>query len=78
MSSTQKKYAGTKKERVFPHRHCSICFKLIPEFSDGYCSQECRNYKRNRRRGRKGKIMKFILSYGIIIALVAIMFLVFI
>ncbi|MBD3187796.1 DUF2116 family Zn-ribbon domain-containing protein [Candidatus Bathyarchaeota archaeon] len=74
--SPSKKKSG-KKERVFPHRHCSICFKMIPEFSDGYCSYECRNYKKMRKKVRYKKILKYILSYGVIIVLVLVLFLAF-
>ncbi|MHA1749798.1 MAG: DUF2116 family Zn-ribbon domain-containing protein [Promethearchaeota archaeon] len=76
VSSIKKKHV-IKKDKVFPHKHCIICDKIIPEFSDGYCSDACRNYKKINKKNRNKKAAKLILSYGIIFALIIIMIIIF-
>jgi predicted nucleic acid-binding Zn ribbon protein len=47
MSTQQKKrFIDPMQEKVFPHKHCSVCTKMVPEYSDGYCSARCRVFEK--------------------------------
>ncbi|MHA1370292.1 MAG: DUF2116 family Zn-ribbon domain-containing protein [Promethearchaeota archaeon] len=71
-----KKKSGAR-EKIFPHRHCSICFKMIPEYSDGYCSKECRTYGTKKDKLDKKSIIKRVASYAIVVGLMLILIVVF-
>ncbi|MFX0099442.1 MAG: DUF2116 family Zn-ribbon domain-containing protein [Candidatus Hodarchaeota archaeon] len=75
MSSSRKKYTPATKERFVPHRHCMVCNKIVPEFSDGYCSHRCRMYGTQKNRGGKKRLIRLISSVGIIGAFVIILLL---
>lgn len=70
MSQPQKKrYADPSAEKVFPHKHCSTCSKMIPEYSDGYCSARCRGYEKQKSGNQKKKWLLWIIG-GAAIAIV--------
>ncbi len=73
MSQPQKKrYADTSSEKIFPHKHCGICSKMIPEFGDGYCSAQCRDYDKQKSSKSKKKWLIWI-TVGVSIAFVLIL-----
>lgn len=71
MSINTSKYSKYKeKNDIFPHKHCSICFKLIPEedweFGE-YCSLECQNQTESQKKGKKKRTIFMIGSYAVMI-----------
>nr|MDO8086290.1 DUF2116 family Zn-ribbon domain-containing protein [Candidatus Sigynarchaeum springense] len=75
MSKPQKKrYSDAMAEKIFPHKHCSICTKMIPEFGDGYCSAQCRGYDKQKSQKDKRKWLIWIIA-GVSIAFVLILML---
>jgi predicted nucleic acid-binding Zn ribbon protein len=70
MSQPQKKrYADPAAEKVFPHKHCSTCTKMVPEYSDGYCSTQCRGFEKRKSTRDKKKWLMWIIG-GAAIAIV--------
>ncbi len=70
MSQPQKKrYTDPSSEKVFPHKHCSTCMKMVPEFGDGYCSAQCRGYEKQKSGKTKKKWILWI-GAGAAIAIV--------
>ena len=76
MKSARKKYTPAVKERFVPHRHCMVCNKIVPEFSDGYCSTRCRMYGTRKDKGGKKKLIRLISSVGVIGAFVVVLLLI--
>ncbi len=70
MSQPQKKrYADASSEKILPHKHCSTCSKMVPEFGDGYCSAQCRGYEKQKSGKTKKKWLMWIVG-GASIAIV--------
>jgi predicted nucleic acid-binding Zn ribbon protein len=63
-TSQKKKYANAGQEKIFPHKHCGTCNKIIPEYADGYCSAECRNRTMKKEKPNKKKIIRTLLIVG--------------
>ncbi len=69
----KKKYA-TPEEKIFPHKHCSVCNKMVPEYSDGYCSAKCRGFeKRKEKRGKKKWVIWLIGGALIAVLLIVVL-----
>lgn len=75
MTSSRKKFTTGAKERFLSHRHCTVCNKIVPEFSDGYCSTRCRMYGTRKDKGGKKRLIRIISTVGIIGAFVVILLL---
>jgi len=63
------------EEKVFPHKHCARCDKMVPEFSDGYCSNACRGIS-NVKTSRSKKRMIGWIGIGAALAIVVVILLV--
>ena len=58
MSQPQKKrYADASAEKILPHKHCSTCSKMVPEFGDGYCSAQCRGFEKQKSGKKRMKMV---------------------
>lgn len=58
------------KSEVFPHKHCTVCNKMIPEDDnefDTYCSLECSGYTSSQKKNKKKKNWIMFGSYGVMI-----------
>ncbi|MBN2154059.1 MAG: DUF2116 family Zn-ribbon domain-containing protein [Candidatus Lokiarchaeota archaeon] len=75
MSQSRKRYADASAEKIFPHKHCSTCSKIVPEFGDGYCSAQCRGYEKQKSSKDKRKWLTWIIV-GVTIAFVFVLVLV--
>lgn len=64
MKAPPKKYTRGETDKIFPHKHCSRCSKMVPEFGDGYCSNECRHFGKRKEKGDKRKLIKTIGTIG--------------
>ncbi len=71
--STKRKYTGVPEDKVFQHKHCVTCNKMVPEFGDGYCSNECRNFGKRRDKMDKKKIFSYIGSIGVVVVMVIVL-----
>ena len=71
MSKFSSKYNQYKDiESVFPHKHCSVCKKMIPE-DDGefeeYCSAECSGQILGQKKNKKKRNIIMVGSYAVMI-----------
>lgn len=70
MSVGKQKYSKYDKysynAEIFPHKHCPVCNKMIPEDED-YCSEECRMIATKEEKGSKKKIIIFVVIYIVVI-----------
>jgi len=64
--SKYEKYSYTKD--IFPHKHCPVCDKMMPEKQD-YCSEECAKISKKKDKGSKKKIFFFVAIYIVVIVL---------
>ncbi|RLI62858.1 MAG: DUF2116 family Zn-ribbon domain-containing protein [Promethearchaeia archaeon] len=70
------KYDKYKNDGIFPHKHCPICFKIIPEEGTEYgeyCSAECAGVKKTEKKSKKRRYIIMFASYGIMIVVFVIM-----
>ncbi|MHA1727798.1 MAG: DUF2116 family Zn-ribbon domain-containing protein [Promethearchaeota archaeon] len=71
-----KKYQdGSKQSEIFPHKHCSVCSRMIPPDQE-YCSDECRlktNYKKKTQKKKNYRtfgIIAFVIVAVIIVMVI--------
>ena len=75
MSTTsKKKFANASEEKIFPHKHCGRCEKMVPEFSDGYCSNKCRGIDTVKSTHQKKRLRGWI-GIGAALAIVVVILL---
>ena len=70
MSSHSSKYVQYRdKKLIYPHRHCKVCNKMIPEENSEfgeYCSPECSGSTKQKKQGKKKKRILMFSFYGIV------------
>lgn len=73
----RKKYGtGKKSDKIFAHKHCNVCGRMVPEWGDGFCSTRCRDYGTNKGKSSKKKLIRNIVSIAIVIVAVIVLFIV--
>jgi predicted nucleic acid-binding Zn ribbon protein len=56
-----KKFQDTPDEDgIIPHKHCPVCGRQIYELELEYCSDACAQLSKNKEKGQKKKIFKYI------------------
>ena len=71
MSKFSSKYNKYKDlESVFPHKHCSVCKKMIPEEGSAfeeYCSLECSGQVIGKKKSKRKRTIIMVGSYAVMI-----------
>ncbi|MHA1647369.1 MAG: DUF2116 family Zn-ribbon domain-containing protein [Promethearchaeota archaeon] len=78
MSTRSGKFEKYKKSEIFPHKHCPVCNKMVPEegseFGE-YCSEEC---QASIKKGKKSKKRQWIIMIGAYVVVFAVMIVIFV
>ena len=70
------KYKKYKDQDIYPHKHCPVCKKMVPEegseFGE-YCSPECAGVPKHKKKKNRKRIIFIIVGYvvmfGVLIGL---------
>lgn len=73
-SASRKKFTSDLGEKIFPHKHCAKCEKMVPEYSDGFCSNNCRGIDKVKTKHQKKRMITWI-GVGGALALIVILLL---
>ena len=66
------KYNKYKTEMVFPHKHCSVCNRMVSEEENEFgefCSADCAGSKKLNKKKSKKKYIYMFVGYGIMIGI---------
>lgn len=76
MSHVGSKYEKYRKNDIYPHKHCNVCKKLIPEEENpygDYCSPECKGIPIEKKKKNKKRIFYlvggYVIVFGVLIGL---------
>jgi len=73
-TAPRKKHTSPSEEKIFPHKHCARCDKMVPEFSDGYCSNKCRGIDTTKTSRSKKRMIGWI-GIGAALAIIVVLLL---
>ncbi len=69
MSKLGSKYDKYRSSEIYPHKHCLICKKMIPEEDNEYgeyCSEECAGIPKTKKKKNRKRIIYMVIGYFVV------------